>query len=279
MMTWLEIAQNLPLGQKVRYDCPECGLDTNTNAAIVNHTVKYYSLYCNACGFNPISSKGIQTLAEIARIKELNELAEKPLTKLELPDDYTQEIPQHARLWLLRAGITESVWRRYKVGYSKSLERVVLPVRDNKSSLIWYQCRALLEGQKPKYIQPSRYKGDVLFRSVRKGTGESLVIVVEDILSAIRVGESFQAVSILGTKLTTEQASVLGRHTIGVWLDPDRAGVKGSRTIRRTLGLVTDVFDIQSEVDPKHLSNKVIKELVNDKYNKFKQRNITDSAS
>lgn len=270
-MTWLQVAENLPVGQKVRHDCPECGLDTNTNAAIVNHTVKYYSLFCNACGFNPISSKGIQTLAELARIRELNELAEQPLTKLELPNDFTEDIPRHARQWLFKAGITPSIWKQYGIGYSKQLERVILPIYSANGELIWFQARAILEGQKPKYIQPSRYKGDVVFRSVTaRGNDSSFTVITEDILSAIRVGRSNPAIAILGTKITTEQAGLLRNYVCAVWLDPDKAGIRGSRNIRRTLGLVTDTFDVQSDVDPKNLSNKQIKEILDAKFRRFK---------
>ena len=75
-MSWLALAQNLPLGRTSRCDCPQCGEGTNTNAAILNHSARGYSLFCHACGYNPFQDKGIQTLDELKRLKELNEQAD-----------------------------------------------------------------------------------------------------------------------------------------------------------------------------------------------------------
>ena len=66
-MNWLEIAKNLPLGQTARCDCPQCGVGTNTNAAIVNHNPKYYSVYCNACDCREYESKG-ETVTQVLEV-------------------------------------------------------------------------------------------------------------------------------------------------------------------------------------------------------------------
>jgi hypothetical protein len=259
-MSWLEIAKNLPTGQKARADCPECGEGTNTNAAIVNHSIKGYSLYCNACGYNPFEGKGKLSLAELAHIQKLNDEALKPITKLELPDDYSTDIPLQGRLWLYKAGINPVQWREHKIGYSEKLGRVVLPVFDDKDNLIWFQCRAIHKGQKPKYIQPSRDKDGILFHVKTSGTISSTVVIAEDILSAIRLSEYTNTASILGTKLNAGQAQVLSTYSKCItWLDSDKAGRKGARDIRRTMGLVCEVGNIVTREDPKCLSRKEIR--------------------
>lgn len=259
MSTWLEIAENLPVNGKTRGDCPnECG---SGNTLIINHNSKGYSSHCFRCDFNDFVGKGTQSLAELARIRELNEAAESIELSLELPHDFTKEIPLHGRLWLYSGGITESVWREYGVGYSKSLDRVILPVYDSSNNLEWFQCRALYEGQKPKYIQPARSRDKVLFRVGFDRKDLQRVIIVEDILSAIRVGKHVPTASLLGTKITTGQASELSRYKrVTTWLDPDRAGRRGAYAIRKTLGLVTDVDNIVTLSDPKELTDHQIKE-------------------
>lgn len=263
MTEWLTIAENLPLNQKSRTDCPQCGLGTNTNAALVSHSVKGFSIYCFACDLNEFHSKGAQSLADIKRIKELNELAEQPITKLELPDDYTTEIPATGRLWLYKASISESQWRRYRIGYSERYERVVLPVYDSSDNLTWFQCRAIHDGQKPKYLQPSRDKGGVLFASGHQHDNK-LVVITEDILSAIRIGKFVQTRCILGTKINTGQINnIASFDKVVTWLDSDRPGRRGSSKIRKSVGLVTEVANIITEKDPKLLTNEQIEAQIN----------------
>jgi hypothetical protein len=262
-MIWTTIAKDIPLGNKVRIKCPaDCGEGETFS---INHAVKNYWGNCYRCGYSPVEFKGQQTLAELKRIRELNDEAAEMVLQIKLPQDFTNEIPRHARIWLFKGGITEETWRKYGIGYSERLDRVVLPVYDTKGNLEWYQCRALHEGQIPKYLQPSRDRSCIMFHAKPEtATNNRRAIVVEDILSAIRVGKNINTYSLLGTKITTEQASVLSKYdNVTTWMDPDKAGKDGAYKIRKTLGLVTDVSNILTSVDPKKLSNKEIIKCLN----------------
>lgn len=257
-MNWLELAQTLPVNGKTTTDCPNCD---KANKLSVVHNQKEYWCNCYRCDFSDRHYKGKLTLAELAEIKRLNELAEEELT-LELPEDYTDEIPLEGRLWLYKAGITESTRREYGIGYSEAYRRVVLPVYDVQGTLIWYQLRAVLSGQEPKYIQPSTGRDSIVFASRGRET-DTEAVVVEDILSAIRVGRHIKCFSMLGTKITTTQATKLMQFkTVTTWLDGDRAGRSGAYSIRKTLGLVTNVKDVVTDKDPKELTDKQIKEVL-----------------
>lgn len=275
-MTWLEVAKNLPVGHNTRHDCPECGVGTNTNAAIVNHNVKYYSVYCYACGPVGHEAKGILTLEERKRLQEIDNDAIRSARSrtISLPADTTYnptEFSREARAWLFQGGLTPSIWKKYNIGYSPRLSRVVLPIYDDNGNTIWYQLRAILKGQRPKYIQPSADKSSILFTA---GVQEhrNRTIIVEDIMSAIRVGEAgarlckekqFSATSFLGTKISTTQATLVSTYNrITVWLDNDRAGREGAKSIKRTIGMLCDVDQVRSKEDPKAYSNKHIQELL-----------------
>lgn len=260
-MNWLDVAQNLPLNGKTQIQCPEmCGGGEKLS---VNHSIKSYWCNCYRCGFSDTEFKGANTLAEIKRIRELNEAAEQVQLTLELPHDFTDEIPPIGRLWLFKAGITEPTWRKHNIGYSPSLERVVLPVYDSAGSLIWYQCRAIHAGQEPKYLQPARDRSSIMLEIGFDREDIQRVVVVEDILSAIRVGKHITTASMLGTKITTSQAAKLSKYPkVTTWLDPDKAGRVGAYKIRKTLGLVTEVDNIVTAKDPKELSDReIIEEL------------------
>jgi 5S rRNA maturation endonuclease (ribonuclease M5) len=256
MMDWKTTAQQLPVGHKVRIDC-ECG---SGKTVIVNHLPKAYTAKCFRCDFTDYLEKGKLTLQELARLKELNKLALESKFELELPSDFTTEIPLEGRLWLYSGGISPTVWSKLGFGYSKHWERVVMPVYNN-GELVWFQARAILKGQKPKYIQPSQDRSNIMFKMLKKS--KERVVVVEDILSAIRVGKHENAVSLLGTKITTEQAAELSKYNkVTLWLDNDKAGRKGAYAIKKALSLVTDVDNIVTDEDPKRLSDKQIKELL-----------------
>jgi DNA primase len=95
-----------------------------------------------------------------------------------------------------------------------------------------------------------------------KGT-KGRVVVVEDIMSAIRVGEVVNTISLLGTKADTNQINTLSRFdNVITWLDSDRAGRHGSKTIRQAVGLLTNTQDIVTELDPKSYSNQQIETIL-----------------
>lgn len=258
MMDWLEIAKTLPLSSKTRSNC-ECG---DGKPAVINHQLKGYSFYCFRCDTKFFEHKGQQTLAELARIKELNELATQSF-KIELPKDFTEEIPLVGRLWLYKAGITPTVWKKYGFGWSEFWQRVVMPVYEG-DKLVWFQARAVLDGQKPKYINPTGDRESLMFLAATTND-RSEIILVEDILSAVRVGAVAPACSMLGTKITTAQAGKLAQYDIvRTWFDNDRAGKQGAYNVRRCIGLGTEVLNIRSTQDPKSYSNTEIREILND---------------
>ena len=261
-MDWVNIAKELPINGKTTTECPEnCGSGEKLS---ITHSMKSYWCNCYRCGFTDIEYKGKQTLTELKRIQELNKAAEDTLLELELPSDYTTEIPIHGRQWLHSGGITEPVWRGCNIGYSEKLDRVILPIYDTHGNLEWLQCRALQKGQKPKYIQPARNRNKIMLRVNRSKKDTRRVIIVEDIISAIRVGKHTTTFSILGTKITTAQAAELSKYAeVTTWLDSDTAGRKGSYKIRKTLSLITTVSNILTPLDPKELSDKEIKRCLN----------------
>lgn len=266
-MKWLDLAQNLPLGQKTRIDCPDCGEGTRTNAAILNHSTRAYSLYCCACGYNPFHIKGVQTLEERKRIQELNDTIPYE-REVKLPEDTTSDIPLIGRLWLYKSSISDGMAKRLGIGWSEKLQRVILPVYDEHGQLIWYQGRGVHEGQRPKYLQPSRDRREVmhtLYGSTRPRDMD-MCIIVEDIASSIRVNlAGYRAFSLLGTKITTEQINRLVKYkTVITWLDGDKAGTRGAFAIRKALGVLTSVRNVVTELDPKEYSKQQIQSIIED---------------
>lgn len=255
-MNWVVKAERLKTGQSARIDCPKCGVGTGTHAAVIYNKIHQLEVYCHACEFSQKRDNKIG-LREYAELIKLNRLSTQPM-KVELPKDFTGEIPLEGRIWLYKAGITESVWREFGIGYSNSQKRVVLPLYNAEGELKWLQARATLKGMKPKYRQPPAPKD---FLCVRESGDYSRIVVVEDILSWIRVSEVQNCMSLLGTHLKDGQVIHLLKYKeVVTWLDPDKGGDKGRRECRKKLLGLTRVHDVVTEKDPKYYSRQEIKE-------------------
>lgn len=258
-MDWLEIAKELPHGSKTRY-AHDCSTHTD---AIINTSNDGYSLHCFKCGEHVFVYRGQSTLAELDRVSKLNEQAKETLL-LVLPKDFTPTIPTQYAIWLYKAGISRDVARSCNIGWSPSLHRIVIPIYNPDGKLVYWQARAVLKGQRPKYINPPADKSSLLYTRIPlSNPSRRRIVITEDILSCIRVGKHIPCASILGTGVSDGQCLRLGSfRRVSVWLDPDSAGQRGTLKCCRKLRLHTEADSIHSKVDPKCLSDREIRKLL-----------------
>ena len=259
-MEWLEVAQQLPLGHKrrMRHNCSE------NRDLLVSHGEQGYSAYCFRCGKVGFEGHGYSNLARLAEIQALNSQAQE-VQSHELPSDFTRDIPNQQASWLFKAGISVHRATSCGIGWSDTLQRIVIPVFDSTGDLRYWQARAVMAGQTPKYTNPPVSKTDLLYwvHPPNEQEGKRRVVVTEDILSAIRIGKHVTAASILGTKTSDSQAAQLSEYArVDYWLDPDDAGHRGAQAGTRKLALVTDTGTLTSDVDPKNLSDREIRNVL-----------------
>jgi DNA primase len=264
---YLEKAKALPIGSDARIE-HWCG---DGQVIKISHTNKGYSAYCFRCGskgFTPIERK---TLSDFDILKQEEAVAELSQT-MRLPNDFTQEIPTEHALWLFRAGLHMDRIRASGFGYSSRLARVVLPVYDN-GVLVYIQARATMyPEQKPKYLNiKGAAKDDIIYQCTPEQHLEGYrdtVVVTEDILSANRVGEVCNAISILGTKLSNGQALKLAKYSkVLWWLDGDDAGISGARKGSSSLQFLVGVQHIiRTPKDPKCYSSRHIRNILRNEH-------------
>lgn len=258
---WLQDVEKLPLGGKTRLRCPaHCGTDTS---AMASHNPQGYSIFCFRCGFKDFQSKGYQSLYQLKKIKELNDMAKAQASSLALPMDVTYDTAEwssEARFWVWDASIYGSRLRKAGIGFSPGSGRVVLPVYQD-DTLVYFQLRNVMPNSTlPKYLNPSVDRSRVLYWQLPDDYNMDKVVLVEDILSAIRVGRFVPTVSLLGTKISPEQAAAISefKHAY-TWLDDDKAGISNAFKVRKTLSLTMETDNIVTERDPKLLSDAEIK--------------------
>ena len=235
--------------------CSDCGssdalaeYDTNT--------------YCFSCGRS--RSKSV----EKSFFPELGDVNKSNNNSLLMPPNATARLSLPAQRWLLSYNLFEEEWKKYGIRYIHEAkineftirDRLILPSFKRNGDLEFYQARALRRGDSPKYFTEGR-KG--LFWSIGEYEHKDSVVLVEDMISAMRVGQQVQAVALLGTKINEEQLLQLAEKygTIIVWMDGDRPGQDSAKKIVKKATLMFPrVFNIVTRRDPKCLYDGEIKE-------------------
>ncbi|HMJ02680.1 MAG TPA: DNA primase [Conexibacter sp.] len=136
---------------------------------------------------------------------------------------------------LLATGLAQRSKQQRGSIYDRFRERIMFPLADARGRVVGFGARAMRDNQPPKYLNTSEgevfHKGSQLFgidlarrAAARAGT----IVLAEgytDVLALYQAGIE-NAVGIMGTSFTDEQASVLERtaRTLVLALDADGAG-------------------------------------------------------
>ncbi|MGB2711576.1 MAG: DNA primase, partial [Conexibacter sp.] len=136
---------------------------------------------------------------------------------------------------LLATGLAQRSQKQRSSLYDRFRERIMFPLADARGRVVGFGARAMRENQPPKYLNTSEgevfHKGSQLFGIdlARKAAARAGAIVLAegytDVLALHQAGIE-NAVGIMGTSLTDEQASELERtaRTLVLALDADSAG-------------------------------------------------------
>ena len=251
---WRSIAASLALNSSVR--ASHCGTSTS---AVISRQPGRISIHCFKCGENRWEPN-IATLKEIAHPPVSTSL----VSDLRLPKDLSYNLSAPALHWLSKYGVSRDTAGSLHFATSAITQRLYMPVLKD-GSWIAYQARSL-NGQRPKYLNSTGIAqiGSVFIGGIH---ASNFVVIVEDIISALRVGRLYNALSTLGTQLNLEKLStclkVFGRKTFVLWLDGDGAGVSGRRKMRRTLELHgLEVRTISTPKDPKEYTDAEVAQFV-----------------
>ena len=258
-MNWQDRAKNLRIGQRTKI--PHCGTDST---AYISNSLKGVSLFCFRCKESLYEPHGRLSAKDLIAMRA----EETEARKWGLPKGsplYADSVPPEARVWCLKAGITpERMSDTYGAVYSKKILRVAVPMMLNGVLQEGWVARAI-DGRKPKYIAPIGTSNSSWMRTDLKGKP---LVVVEDVLSAIRISEAgFNAVSVMGTAVTQSVANeiaVAGDAGVIGWFDNDAGGRDGFVSLRRSMapyGISPD--RIRSDMDPKRYTQAEIMEYVN----------------
>jgi hypothetical protein len=196
-------------------------------------------------------------------------------------------LPEDAYKWLKKYGITEEEVVRYDVGYDRKRDLLCFPLKEESGRIAAYTCRNFgPDRDKRKTLTFGSLSHPVIIASPE--AAKNIGVFVEDIISAIKVGRSFEAYPVLGSNIPLEslrwaQKRLLGPSGyhpslegipeppgVGIWLDRDMHG-KAHRFSRR-LNAVAGFdlgFPVFTHKDPKEYGTEEIKKIVRKARNFF----------
>jgi len=256
--SWQHYCPKVPEGKKSYFD-HDCG---GGRTLIVSNDDAGYSAYCFRCvdsGFMKHPELSLpEKLARLSRLAEADAAVKANSFEVVLPSGLNMNAsswPRYAALWLYKVGLGSVEIQRLGIGYSEEMDRVVIPVYSN-GKLVYWQARGFTSGR-PKYINPDVDKSKVL---PMYGAGD-FVVLTEDLLSAIKVGNVAQTLCLMGTSLQDHHLAhlLLLRKPVAVWLDADKAGLNAkAKLMRRLTAVGLHCVYIVTERDPKLLFEEEI---------------------
>jgi len=243
-------------GTFVRVNHDECGdaknrlwVQRNADGSIVG-----YCHNCGARGYTVGFSRGKPRVDVDVKKAERT----LPLAPEELIYE-TDKWPAAARGWLLQySTLPSEVGAAWATGY----DRLALPIKNPDGDLVGHNLRSV-DGRLPKYLT----RGDPhLGHWVAGVPGTGLVVLVEDIISATKVGRIAPAVALLRTSLNGDTLAELTKRyahgIVSVWMDPDTAGRQAARKIIDQTSLLMDTRNLDAPRQPKESTDAEIKEML-----------------
>lgn len=221
--------------------CPECaklGKDrSEDNLAIYSDGHQF----CFSCGYHSSGSR-------ISRFT-LSDAIPHPIPEINLPHDSSYDYPKVALDWIEQYDLHRHDLLKHRVVWSEHYRRLIFPIFD-APGLLAYQGRYFGAEDKPKWWGEGNLK-DTLH--ILRGKDDSCIILVEDIISAIKLQKvGHTSMPLFGSHVDLSRLKRISNFykDVVLWLDPDKRkeSIK-FMSLGKSLGLNMRV--IFSDLDPK----------------------------
>ena len=269
------MGSNTKLGRRMGHlistgPCPFCGGGNNT-PCFATYTDGYH---CFTCGKKKSEKGAAYAFRPSLTIN----------TELSVPE-HTQipcEFSPNVLQWLYGYYVFDDLIKEYGISYVKYAqygrfdgESLLFPVFNNKE-LVFYQQRFFPN----KSFITRGDKTNILFIKKHK---TAHVVLVEDYLSAVRLGEHINTICLFGVHVGFDMSKLLQNidMNISIWLDPDKAGQEASEEILNKLTKLLGYHSrhrafavreprtikiITTEKQPKDYCNEELKQILGETY-------------
>lgn len=211
--------------------------------------------YCFSCGY----FEGDGNKLSISRItKQISQQKKNGPRDVALPSDFSFDLPENVREWLAKYAITEEEIELHSLGWTEKYTSLVFPILDVHGNLLMVQSRKFSDSPGPKYFT-SGYPESIM-HLVGHERFSGTIVVVEDLISAIKVGRHCTTMPLWGSSISTERIHRLSTIAVRlvIWLDNDKAEYATRRAVTAQPWF-SDVKVVVTELDPKEYSDKLIR--------------------
>jgi hypothetical protein len=212
--------------------------------------------YCYSCRYYVASPTTVTNL----KSKLYKQSLASPSHETLVLGQVTYAIPPIPNAWLTKYGITDDEIHLHNICWNPTKELLVFPIY-NGAQFVGYSSRYFGSNpDHPRYINRQLRRGHFkLFAHA----STHVFTLVEDFVSAIKVGRQFNAIPLLGSTVPLDLilSLVYQQPRLRIWLDRDKAtdAIKFSARARQ---FIPDCGTIITENDPKDYTDKEINEIV-----------------
>lgn len=214
------ILENIHLRNEACPKCKERGRDNhNDNLGVFSDGHKF----CWSCGYyEPANVKQL-----INALKQgsdgTSSIEATPLPSLDFPEDVEPGLRFDAHFWLSSYGITNEDIYTHKIMWSEKRELLVFPIFDQNNNLLGWQGRSFSKDKKGKYYSKGPLN-NILHLINSKNISAHGIVLVEDLISAIKVGHYACTMPLFGSHVSLEKLTRLHHLTnrLIFWLDHDK---------------------------------------------------------
>jgi len=234
-----------------------------------------YVQYCHNCNFKTfirdLNTSPTETVKNVMHTIITPDSKEDYVHAIRLPVDYKtisdndlSAIPKEGLAWLYKYNITREEIIKYGIGYSERYKRLILPVF-KEEELIYWQGRNLKKPTKehPKYLNIRQSGAKSVFFKCKSLVLSRSLVVVEDILSAIRCSHQCDSLALLGSYFPLEILKEFSPYErVYIYLDSDKykESIKASIKFHQLTGKEFKV--IYQDKDPKDLTDEQLNKLI-----------------
>lgn len=248
--------------------CPQCG--SKDNVGVWDDGQKFCF---SRCGYYIPGSSNLSITDLRARLQLIRTKEESKTGAAFLPFDFTLVIPDKPLAWLKQYGITDQERFKHKIGWSEFYESLVLPAFDLYGNILVVQRRYFGTEDFPKY-HTKGYPESCLWTvrprgsenpSVPEDTYNGTLVVVEDYVSAIKVGRQAEVMPLWGSHFSMDKLNKTSDRwsEIVYWLDFN----KTSEAVKYRME--AEVFFVKASTvvtpkDPKDYDDREIRTILKD---------------
>ena len=219
--------------------CPRCRKRGNDRTG--NNLAEYTeNFYCFACGYN-------KAKRSISRVND----AFSPTIASNVNQLQTvNQLPKVAIDWLSKYQITPEEMKQFRWCEEKSL-------------LVLYQSDDYWQGRVFSDSSDFKYKSQGIKPFIQYGTDNDTLVLVEDVLSAIKVGRVYSSSPILGSiPLKQHLRHIRPYKNVFLWCDKD-AAINSVRNARKLSEMISKpVRPVITDKDPKRYTLNDIKSII-----------------